>query len=172
MAFTLSSVSKFCLRLTNWSFRFHCLLARGQISPGLWITLGWERCVKSRWLRCVCAPLLLTSTLHSLLAFIHYLCRSWYYCSSWLSRLVFIFFLARFPFIFCSLSAPRRAKAGRIANSPFPRLAPVCRRGGRGSPESLTLSSVSFIDQAVDKTEVAKTPRHPSFQLCSSVPFN
>lgn len=82
-------------------------------------------------------------------------------------------FLARFPFIFCSLSAPRRAKAGRIANSPFPRLAPVCRRGGgRGSPESLTLSSVSFIDQAVDKTEVAKTPRHPSFQLCSSVPFN
>lgn len=81
-------------------------------------------------------------------------------------------FLARFPFIFCSLSAPRRAKAGRIANSPFPRLAPVCRRGGRGSPESLTLSSVSFIDQAVDKTEVAKTPRHPSFQFCSSVPFN
>lgn len=37
-------------------------------------------------------------------------------------------FLSRSPFIFCSLPPLRRAKALRIANSPFPHLTSVCHR--------------------------------------------
>lgn len=56
-------------------------------------------------------------------------------------------FLSLSPFIFCPLPVPRRAKAPRIANSPFPHLSSVCRRGGKDNPESLT---VSFMNYPVD----------------------
>lgn len=118
---------------------------RATDNPGLRVCF-----VKSRWLWCLRARLLLTSTLHSLLAFIQYLCQSWLYCTSCLSRLVFIFWSVFFslPFIFCSLPPPRRAKALRIANPPFPHLTSICRRGER---QPWKFNSVSFIDQLVDQ---------------------
>ena len=70
----------------------------------------------------------------SFIGVIQYLCQSWLYCTSCLSRLVFIFwsvFFSSLPFIFRAPPPPRRAKAQRIANSPFPHLTSVCRRGER-----------------------------------------
>lgn len=52
-------------------------------------------------------------------------------CFHFLKSFFFFFFLTPLapPFIFCALPPPRRAKALRIANSPFPHLTSICRRG-------------------------------------------
>lgn len=72
-------------------------------------------------------------------------------------------FLARFPFIFCSLSAPRRAKAGRIANSPFPRLAPVCRRGGERQPWKFNSEFCQFYRPSSGQNRSCENPSSPVF---------
>lgn len=159
----------------KWTPALSLLVSRRRNQPGATDNPGLRVCfVRSRWLGCLCHPLPLTSTLHSLLLFIHYLCQSWRYCTSCLSRLVFIFwsvFFSPHTFIFCSLPPPLRAKALRIANSPFPHLSLVCRRVER-HPRKSNSESCQFHGPTGGPTiSSKKAPCHPSSHVRNFAPM-
>lgn len=108
------------------------LVSPGTNQPRATDNPGLRPCfVKSRWLWCLrsfwhltCILYCCSSSIYARVGYIAPVAFQGFFSSSEV-------FYSLPPFIFCSLPPPRRAKALRIANSPFPHLTSICRRGER-----------------------------------------
>lgn len=142
------------------------LVILGQNQPGATDNPGLSVCfMKSRWLWGLCA----------LLLFWHLPCILYWRHPVFMPELVILHqlpfkacfhllkcFLLSFPFIFRAPPPPRRAKAQRIANSPFPHLTSICRRGER-QPWKFNSAVCQFHGPTGGPT--ANTSCHPSLHV-------